>query len=633
MGYKESTNAIFLLKISHDSHHPSPFQLLLLSQKDLIRYLRQIVEILRDDENVEPDSAEFPGLNNLCQELSRYMDHRDKQVRLYAVNACMELFTIYAPDAPWNTDETLDIFRQTIRQLASLAHTTAPTQPHYGDYARILELLAEVKIGVILVEMTKEEDCQAEALPVLAELFRTLLQSVRADHPPEIAERAQATICGCLEEFHDGITLPTPLLDEILICVGQGPRVLVINPQKAAAQPSRKNLPAHQVEQTNPSYLVASSVIRGSVDRLSTPIAALLNGLLNNDVRLVSESSISTQLVKELSKPQTQDQNFQADVYNIIYELHRVAPSVLTTVVGTLTNFLSVPEVDQRKLVIQLLGKLFVKATAKFANQFRLCFRQWLERAQDKDQSIRILMVHHLLLLILPVATNTVVENELDQVSEEAQAMLRLCLEDPASDVRLKTIHGICDVAYRHPEAVSLDTWLAVGVKVTSKQKQERKDALTGLVQTYFHHFIAKRLKDVQTGGDNVALEVVRETMEAGSDHDKARFEWIPSRVFECASLKDDADLHSRVWQAMDDMLLGSELASSSKRLSSTARAVGLALVVENLEENAMSWLGAMLRERAKLQQKLNEYINARTSIRDYPVGKYFTIACMPLKW
>lgn len=604
--------------------------------------MRKVVEVLRDDESIEPDSAEFPGLAALCQELVKHMEHRDKQVRLYTVSACMELFTVYAPDAPWSTEETLEIFRQTIRQLANLAHTTSPTHPHYADYARILDLLAEVKIGVILVEMTKDEECREEALPVLAELFRTLLQSVRTEHPSEIAEMTQATICGCFEEFHDGIMLPIPLLDEILLCVGQGPRVLVVNPQKAAAQQQqqsssrnkahKKQLPAHLVEQANPSYMVASSVIRSTVDRLSTPIASLLNGLLNNDPRLVSESSISTQLVKELSKPQTQDQNAHADVYNIIYELHRVAPSILTTVVGTLTNFLAVPEVDQRKLVVQLLGKLFVKAPSRFANDFRICYREWLERALDKDMSIRLSMVEDLLLLILPAATSTVTEDALDHVSQGAQSMLKQCLDDPASDVRLRTIHGLCDTAYRHLTAVSLDTWLAVGAKVTSKQKVERKHALTGLVQTYFHHYMAKRLKDVNAGGDDVPLEIVQETLEAAEsfgdkeDNDRVRFEWIPSRVFECASWKDDTDLQSRVWQAMDDMLLGSELSSSSKKLSSTARAVGLALLVDSLEDNALSWLGGLLRERSKLQRKLGEYMNARTLIREYPVGMYRTV-------
>lgn len=597
--------------------------------------LRQVVHVLRSDEQIEPDSKDYPGLESLCQELIKYGDHRDKQIRLYTVCACMELFTIYAPEAPWSPEDTLDIFRQTIRQLANLSHTLQSTSPHFADYSRILDLLAEVKIAVILVEMTKEEhSTKDEALAVLADLFRTLLQSIRLEHPPEISEMTQRTICGCLEEFNYGITLPVALLDEILLCIGQGPRVLVINPRKAAqaaSSSSRKtkhqvqSLQAHQVEQTNPSYVVASSIIRSSVDRLSTPIAALLNGLLNNDARLTSESSISTTLVKEIAKPQTQDQNSNADVYNTIYELHRVAPTILTTVVGTLANFLSVSHVDQRKLVIHLLGKLFIKSPTNFAVRFRPCFRQWLERAQDKDASIRLSMVQHLLQIVTTTTTIAMDDNptNMEEISLEAQSMLKITLEDPDPQVRLKSIHGLCDTAYNFPTALALDTWLAVGQRVTSKHKQERKDTLTGLAQTYYHNYMEKRLEDIQSGGDDAPLEHVQKTLMEPEDDD--RFSWIPSRVFESASWTEDKDLQARVWQAMDEMLLGSELPHSTKKLSSTSRAVGLALLVDSLEENASSWLKGLLRQRAKVQEKVAEYLEARAKIKAHRSGRCVT--------
>lgn len=574
-------------------------------QRDLAQRLRQVVEVLRNDETVEPDSPDLPGLGALCQSLMTYLSHRDKQVRLYTVSACMELFTVYAPDAPWSTQEVLEIFRQTIRQLANLAHTTSRSSPHFADYERILDLLAEVKIAVILVEMTKEDDCREDALPVLAELFQTLLQSVRKEHPPQIPELIQRTLCGCLEEFQNGILVPIPLLDELLVCVGQGPRVLVINPHKAV----QKKIPL--VEQSNPSFLVASSVLRASVDRLATPIASLLNGLLNSDARLMSESKIYTQSTKELGKPATQDQDTSADVLNIVYELHRVAPLILTTVIGTLANFLESTQTDQRQSIVILLGKLFT--ITRVAQQFRPCFRQWLERSQDKSPEIRQIMVKHLV--------------PFSQHFQEAQSALRTMLEeDPDPQVRLACIHGICDRAYAHPEAISADLLLSVGYKTGTKQKQERKDALTGLVQTYYQHCMLPRLQAVIDGGDDVSLQIVQNTLDdaqtfqSREENYRIKFEWIPNKVFEAASFQDDLDLNARVWQVMDDMLLGSEL-SSKRHLPSTARAVGLAIILEHLEENALAWLGGMLRDRARLQQKVLEYLNTRPSIRDHQPG------------
>lgn len=194
----------------------------------MIQRLRTIVQLLQQDESIE--ATDYPGLDALCLSLTKFVDHRDKEVRLYTVAACMELFAIYAPDAPWGAEDTLNIFRQTIRQLANLAHCLAGGN-FFHVYTRILELLAEVKIGVVLVDLAKEQACEEQdeeennddnALQVLAELFRTVLQSVRNEHPHEVLELVQKTVSACLEEYYDGAVIPIPLLDELLVCIGQG---------------------------------------------------------------------------------------------------------------------------------------------------------------------------------------------------------------------------------------------------------------------------------------------------------------------------------------------------------------------------------------------------------------------------
>ena len=53
------------------------------------------MHVLQTDDTIEPDSAEFPGLaatgTLLCQ---RYLNDRDKDVRLYSLLACMEILGI-----------------------------------------------------------------------------------------------------------------------------------------------------------------------------------------------------------------------------------------------------------------------------------------------------------------------------------------------------------------------------------------------------------------------------------------------------------------------------------------------------------------------------------------------------------
>jgi hypothetical protein len=66
------------------------------SKKDLVRLLYNLVQVLRKDESIEAESPEWPGLAATAQLLvTKFLKYRrDKEVRLYAVLACMEIFTI-----------------------------------------------------------------------------------------------------------------------------------------------------------------------------------------------------------------------------------------------------------------------------------------------------------------------------------------------------------------------------------------------------------------------------------------------------------------------------------------------------------------------------------------------------------
>jgi hypothetical protein len=141
---------------------------------------------------------------------------------------------------------------------------------------RILEQLREVKIGVVLVDLIRtesggggggrdgrggsagrrrrsnqdEDDVEGveerldhdveianDALEVLCDLVRALLNCVRPDHPPEVSAHASSAVAACLEEIEGG--LPNQVLEELLVCVGRGPVVWVTNPAFAEGSGGR----------------------------------------------------------------------------------------------------------------------------------------------------------------------------------------------------------------------------------------------------------------------------------------------------------------------------------------------------------------------------------------------------------
>ena len=260
-------------------------------------------------------------------------------------------------------------------------------------------MLSEIKIGVVLVDLIQTSDCRERAEETLQELIKTILTGVHVDHPPEVGGHAENAIASCLEEFES--VIPTKILDEVLLAVGQGPVVYVPNPEYSrAVAKKRKELPAKEIQQTNCAYLVAAKVIRKTEDKISSPVAALLKGLLGGEENVVNESSIACQDSEDwgVKKKGTIGAHAKSDsevnVYSITYELHRIAPNVLTTVIGTVASNLQSGDVGARGRATKLLGRLFGARTSDVARRFGPCFREWLRRSMGK--CTELLPIYHL---------------------------------------------------------------------------------------------------------------------------------------------------------------------------------------------------------------------------------------------
>ena len=63
-------------------------------QKDLLKRLKAVSHILRH-EGVQSNSPDYPGLDSLATALEdTFIYHQDKEIRLYSVLCCMEVFAI-----------------------------------------------------------------------------------------------------------------------------------------------------------------------------------------------------------------------------------------------------------------------------------------------------------------------------------------------------------------------------------------------------------------------------------------------------------------------------------------------------------------------------------------------------------
>ena len=246
---------------------------------------------------------------------------------------------------------------------------------------------------------------------------------------------AVSAIAACIDEFDS--TIPTAILDEVLLCVARGPNGGAEEDETSAT----------------PSYMCAYNVIKRCEERLSTPVAMLMNGLLDGNTTVMNDTQIS-----------------QDAVWGIVFELHRIAPSLLTTVVGNVAAALQVEEADRRLRVVKLLGRLFYAQSSDIGVKFASCFRQWSDRIKDADVTIRKQMARCLV---------KVLENKPDLRQSATKSLVHL-LEDPVTDIRVEVVHSICDLASEDPAKVSPDLLKAIGNRVSSKSKvrvrEERSD-------------------------------------------------------------------------------------------------------------------------------------------------------------
>lgn len=241
------------------------------------------------------------------------------------------------------------------------------------------------------------------------------------------------------------------------------------------------------------------------------------------------------------------------------------------------------------------------------------------------------------------------------------EALANLIEKEPTVDIRLLCIHQICDLAHTaatssnapvsevapdpstasskrlHPiSIISPELLKAVGDRVASKNKTEHKDAMTGLAQIYHKHYIRQKLEYVQEGGDNVSIEEILEVWKeikaakgkvGNSDFqsDEEKFAWIPQRVFECVSYPDstDAEMRNRIFQIVDDVLLGTTKKESGSTLSPTSCAVGLAIIVDSIKDknNAYQWMLTLFTQRSCLQKALEAYLDARSKAKECDSG------------
>ncbi|XP_073986377.1 cohesin associated factor B pds5 isoform X1 [Rhodnius prolixus] len=440
-----------------------------LGPDELIRRLKSLAHTLQamgQDEGVYHQY--IPLALHLADD--HFLSHQSTDVQLLIACCIADVLRVYAPEAPYKDPEKVKtIFLFLIKQLDGLRD---PKDPAFKRYFYLLENLAYVKSFNMCFEL---EDCQE----IFCSLFSLMFRIVNDEHSGKVKSFMLDVLCPLITESD---IVSNELLDIILMNI--------VEPQKS----QKKN-----------AYLLAKEIIVKTSDTLQPYIQTFFNHVL-----------IMGKEEKGLS--------ISSKVYDLIYELNSMCPSLLLTVLPQLEVKLKSSNDQERLGSVSLLARMFSEKDSNLATTHQHLWRAFLGRFNDINVFIRIKCVQYSMHFLL----------NHPELRRDITETLKLRQHDSEENVRYEVVMAIVATAKRDFEVVSQSEDLLEFVKerTLDKKFKIRKEAMSGLAMIYRKHL-------------NDAGEVPQATKKAVT--------WIKDKI-----------LHGYYMTSMEDRLLVERLLNTS---------------------------------------------------------------------
>ena len=386
------------------------------------------------------------------------------------------------------------------------------------------------------------------------------------------------------------------------------------------------------------AYLLVAEVLRRVSSTIEAPLSKILQQIL------IGASHDSVGCSSEISE----------HIYALIYELHKISPSLLNEVLPNLCLQLQVEEEEIRQKAVRLLGSLFVSPHAEYAKDFNRDFKEYLGRCGDLSADIRLDVVDNCALLLQSkpmlrsqlegtnltcpgyVISQLVVIFSLRHVLIPAEPLSKR-LRDPDERVRMSALCKLVDLAYGHPTALGPATYAEMGERVKDKRPEVRRLVMVGLAKIYGRH-VSSALPTLSSLSEGMRVDSLREVVDPAL---LARLEFIPGMLMKCWGYPEMGTKHL-VLQLVQEQLLPRAIVEKTKDTSSDAssprsdhssstdsndkpgnvngaelddrRATALLLIFEGLTPGDKNSLSAILGFKSKARAELQAFLKIRAT-------------------
>lgn len=487
----------------------------------LVKLLKQAATCLTElDQSPSASILESlqPSLNAIVK--PELLKHQDRDVKLLVATCICEITRITAPEAPYSDDVLKDIFRLIVSTFSGLSDTNGPA---FGRRVVILETLARYRSCVVMLDLECDD--------LVNEMFRTFFSVARDDHPESVLTSMQTIMVVLLEESED---VREDLLFSILSILGR-----------------------NKSDVTTAARRLAMNVIEHCAAKLEPGIKQFLVSSISGDNRSM---------------------NSEIDYHEVIYDIYRCAPQILSGVTPYLTGELLTDNLDTRLKAVKLVGDLFALPGLAISEAFQPIFSEFLKRLADRVVGVRMSVLEHVKSCLLSNPSR----------AEAPQIISALCdrLLDYDENVRKQVVAVICDVACHSLSSIPVETAKLVAERLRDKSVLVKKYTLERLAEIY--NLYCLRCCD---GSLN-----------------PSEFDWIPGKILRCFYDKDFRS--DTIESVLCETLFPTEFSIKDK-VKHWVR------VFSGFDKVEVKALEKILEQKQRLQQEMQRYLSLKQMHQD----------------
>lgn len=491
------------------------------SKDSLIKLLKQGSTFLSELEQ-SPPKAMLEAMQPLQSAIVKpeLLKHQDREVKLLVATCICEITRITAPEAPYSDDVLKDIFHLIVSTFSGLGDINSPS---FGRRVVILETLARYRSCVVMLDLECDD--------LINEMFQTFLNVVRDEHQDSILTSMQTIMVVLIEESED---IREDLLHVILSVLGRHKKVVSIAGRR-----------------------LAMKVIEQCSGKLEPSIKQFLVSSMSGD-----------------SRPTT----FEIDYHEVIYDIYRCAPQILSGVVPYITGELLTDQLDVRLKAVHLVGDLFALSESAISEAFHPIFLEFLKRLTDRIVEVRMSVLEHV--------KGCLLSNPFRQEAPQIISALRDRLLDYDENVRKQVVVVLCDAACNALTSMKVDTIKLVAERIRDKSLLVKRYTLERLADIY-------RIYCLNSSSGSIK----------GVDYD-----WIPGRILRCFY---DKDFRSDI---VEHILCSSLFPNEFSVKDKVKNWVKVFSSFDKVEVRALEKL---LEQKQRLQQEMRRYLSLRQMQQD----------------